>query len=146
MDKYTSERQAVIDLYRKHGLRARHIPIHPDLYAMLREWHQGADSAYIVSYRGHRLTRIQDGFRRAVRRAGLSGITPYSLRHAFATHSLLSTGNLRAVSSILGHSSPRITAEVYTATSGEIERAVVDRMPSVTHTSHNATNIATDCK
>ena len=116
---------------RKHGLSSRHVPIHPDLFALLLQWRAGSDSDFIVSYRGRRLTRIQDGFQRAVYRAGLRGITPYSLRHAFATNSLLATGNLRAVSSILGHSSPRITAEVYTATSGEIERAVVERVPSV---------------
>jgi integrase len=53
-------------------------------------------------------------------------ITPYSLRHSFATYSLEAGANLKDVSTMLGHSSIRITADTYAHTSDERKVFVVN--------------------
>jgi len=69
---------------------------------------------------GHTSTNtVRKVFHKAVAAAGITkGITPHSLRHAFATH-LIETGtDVTVVQALLGHKSLR-TTEVYTHTSVE---------------------------
>jgi site-specific recombinase XerD len=40
--------------------------------------------------------------------------SPHELRHAFATHMIVKTGNMKGVSEMLGHSSIRMTEQIYT--------------------------------
>jgi site-specific recombinase XerD len=40
--------------------------------------------------------------------------SPHNLRHCFATHLIKKTGNMKAVSDMLGHSSTRMTEQIYT--------------------------------
>ena len=57
--------------------------------------------------------RVEDRLGELCAAAGIKRITPHQLRHYFATHMLNDGANLKAVSQILGHSSPSITASVY---------------------------------
>jgi site-specific recombinase XerD len=40
--------------------------------------------------------------------------SPHNLRHAFATHMIIKTGNMKAISEMLGHSSVQMTEQIYT--------------------------------
>ena len=42
------------------------------------------------------------------------GFPPHDLRHCFATHMIKKTGNMKAVSQMLGHSSIQMTEKIYT--------------------------------
>lgn len=50
---------------------------------------------------------------RAAERAGIDHLSPHTLRHTFATRYLQGGGNIYILSKILGHSSVRITEQVY---------------------------------
>ncbi|MBT9591536.1 MAG: tyrosine recombinase XerC [Thiobacillus sp.] len=72
--------------------------------------------ALFVSQRGSRLTprSVQLRLNRWAMQAGLGQhVHPHMLRHAFATHVLQSSGDLRAVQEMLGHASIS-TTQVYT--------------------------------
>ncbi|HUX29323.1 MAG TPA: tyrosine recombinase XerC [Thiobacillus sp.] len=73
-------------------------------------------AALFVSQRGTRLTprSVQLRLNRWALQAGLGQhVHPHMLRHAFATHVLQSSGDLRAVQEMLGHASIS-TTQVYT--------------------------------
>ncbi len=73
-------------------------------------------AALFISQRGSRLTprSVQLRLDRWARQAGLGQhVHPHMLRHAFATHVLQSSGDLRAVQEMLGHASIS-TTQVYT--------------------------------
>lgn len=66
----------------------------------------------------------------AARKAGLTGVNVHTLRHSAATHWLEQGVHLRAVSDLLGHSSTRITGDVYAHTSNETAERAMDLMGS----------------
>jgi integrase/recombinase XerC len=79
------------------------------------EAHEHTDALFI-SQRGSRLTprSVQLRLNRWALQAGLSQhVHPHMLRHAFATHVLQSSGDLRAVQEMLGHASIS-TTQIYT--------------------------------
>lgn len=45
--------------------------------------------------------------------------SPHELRHCFATHMIVKTGNMKGVSEMLGHSSVQMTEQIYTHISTE---------------------------
>jgi integrase len=58
-------------------------------------------------------------------------LSPYSMRHAFATHLLEAGSSLKDVSDLLGHSSIRVTADTYLHISEERKTTQVDRLESM---------------
>lgn len=74
------------------------------------------ESALFVGRRGKRLTprAIQQRFRQwGIKQGIASRVHPHKLRHAFASHLLESSGDLRAVQELLGHADIS-TTQVYT--------------------------------
>ena len=60
----------------------------------------------------------------AAQKAGLDGVNVHTLRHSAATHWLENGTHLRAVADLLGHSSTRITGDVYAHTATSRVRAM----------------------
>ena len=105
------------------GRKTRIVPVGRQALAALAAWlplrlplARADTAALFISQRGTRLSprSVQLRLNRWARLAGLSQhVHPHLLRHAFATHVLQSSGDLRAVQEMLGHASIS-TTQVYT--------------------------------
>lgn len=105
------------------GNKTRIVPVGHQALAALAAWlphrqslAQADTAALFINRRGTRLTprSVQLRLNRWAQLAGLSQrVHPHMLRHAFATHVLQSSGDLRAVQEMLGHASIS-TTQVYT--------------------------------
>lgn len=105
------------------GRRERTVPVGRMAREALRDWlaerpglAAPAEPALFVSVRGGRLSNraVQSRIAQAGLQAGLGErLHPHRLRHAFASHMLESSGDLRAVQELLGHAD-LATTQIYT--------------------------------
>jgi integrase/recombinase XerD len=90
------------------------------------------ETAVFVNHRGKRLTR--QGFWLILKayadQAGISDITPHTLRHSFAAHMLGEGENLRRVQELLGHASIS-TTQIYTQLNASNQRNDPNRVVSI---------------
>ncbi len=66
---------------------------------------------------------------RAARRVGLSGVTPHTLRHCYATHMLENGAPLKVVQELLGHDSIAATQRYLKITPSQIKKSYLSAHP-----------------
>jgi integrase len=126
-----------VESAKKNGLATRQISLHPDLHRLLKTWYTADKSltttpATIIHYKGQPIGTLKRSWATAKRKAGITRrLRPYDMRHAFATHALRGSADLKAVSEVLGHSRPDTTIRIYQHGSAEMQRQAVEKLPSV---------------
>ena len=103
------------------GSKARLVPVGRFAQSAIDKWLEGRkkistiDKALFVNLRGGRISSrsIQERIKNLALMQGLPPVNPHMLRHSFATHLLESSGDLRSIQELLGHSSLS-TTQIYT--------------------------------
>jgi len=103
------------------GSKTRLVPVGRCAQSAINKWINKrktlatVDEALFVNLRGKRISArsIQERIKHLALRQGLPPVNPHMLRHSFATHLLESSGDLRSIQELLGHSSLS-TTQIYT--------------------------------
>src|SRR6266511_712155 len=103
-------RTRTITLTKTKNNEPRILPINAQLADVLRRIPRHVESPYVFCDRdGRSYDRVDNGFRRAGKRAGIVDVRFHDLRHTFASQLIMRGANLRSVQKLLGHKTGKMT-------------------------------------
>jgi len=101
-----------IEVIHTKNNKTRFVPLNDDMVTLLGGLRRDSDYVFL-SARGKPLKSVRKPFESALKRTGISGFRFHDLRHTFASHYVMSGGDILSLKAILGHSSMRMV-ERYT--------------------------------
>jgi integrase len=120
----------IIELTPKSSNSQRKIPLTNALKEKLLKLKERSVSEYVISNKRKALEprTIAYRFQMIRKQIGLEKFSFHSLRHTFATRCLEAGGNIATISSLLGHSSTKMTLDCYTNSFFSEERQLVEKL------------------
>ncbi|MGX7245548.1 tyrosine-type recombinase/integrase [Enterococcus quebecensis] len=120
----------IIEVTPKSNNSQRKIPIVESLKKQLLELQKVSTSDYVISNKHKALEPRTIAYRFQIirKKIGLENFSFHSLRHTFATRCLEAGGNIATISSLLGHSSTKMTLDCYTNSFFTEERKLVEKL------------------
>ena len=108
----------------------RTIPVPDFLQTLIEPFRRGADDYFLgTPSRPIVEPRVMHyRLKRFLKAAEITGVSAHNLRHTFATIAAASNMQLRVLSEILGHSSTKITADIYLHPSLELKRKSINAL------------------
>ncbi|MCA9304970.1 MAG: site-specific integrase [Phycisphaerales bacterium] len=85
------------------------VPLTPSLHPLLERAIASSQSGHVIEYKGLPVKSIKTAFKATCRRAGLSGVTLYTLRHTGATWAASRGVPMRQLGGMMGHSEITMT-------------------------------------
>lgn len=120
----------IIDAPPKSATSDRELPLPAVLLSQLRAA-RGHPSAYVCPLTP---SGLNTAHRKLVARLGLPHIPLHGLRHTMATACIRHGGDMRALQSVLGHSSYAVTADRYTHPDRSMLLSAIDAGPALCYT------------
>lgn len=112
----------------------RLIPLNDYATALCKQWYVMNPSAFVLTGEANRYIEprtMQNKLKRYTEACGLTGVHFHVLRHTFATRCVEVGFEIKSLSEILGHSSPRITLERYVHSSMELKRDNMNKLAAI---------------
>ncbi|MBE6942538.1 MAG: site-specific integrase [Ruminococcaceae bacterium] len=125
LDPKSVQKTRVVITAPKSGCSFRIVPLTDQAAALCRAHLCGDPEAYVLT--GSRETymeprALQYRFQKYASACGLEGVHFHTLRHTFATRCVEAGFEIKTLSEIMGHASPKITLERYVHSSMELKR------------------------
>ncbi len=97
---------------------------------------QDISNALFISKKGNRLAirTIEDNFKKIIKKQNFNlhfNITCHTLRHSFASHLNDEDVDILVIQDLLGHATPRTTADYYIHPSEKKVREALEKLPGV---------------
>ena len=107
----------------------RTIPVPRQLLSLLKRQQLSTDE-YLMTGTIHYTEprNVQRRFKNILKKCDLPPVTFHSLRHSFATRCIEKGADSKALSEILGHSSVKITLDIYVHSNMEQKREYINQM------------------
>jgi len=126
------------------GNKQRPLHLDDEMMAILTQWialrkqflNQDTSNALFISKKGNRLAirTMEDNFKKIVKKLNFKvhfNITCHSLRHAFASHLNDEDVDILVIQDLLGHATPKTTADYYIHPSEKRVRDALEKMSGV---------------
>jgi integrase len=119
----------ILNVFAPKTQKIRGIPINAEARKVLEYWVLGKRNEFVFynPETGKPFVDLKNGFIRACRKAGITGVTWHTLRHTFASRLVDRGVDIVTVKELLGHSSITVTMR-YTHTNLESKRAAVEKL------------------
>ena len=131
LDANEPEKTKVVISDPKSNHGARIIPLTKDVLLLCKSRWCNEGSAFVLTGETERYIEpraMQYRLNRYTKDCGLGGVHFHTLRHTFATRCVEVDFELKSLSEILGHASPRITLERYVHSSTELKRTNMEKL------------------
>jgi len=126
------------------GNKRRSLYIDDEMTAILTQWiavrkqflNYDISNALFISKKGNRLAirTIEDNFKKIIKKLNINvpfNVTCHTLRHSFASHLNDEDVDILVIQDLLGHATPRTTADYYIHPSEKKVREALEKLPGV---------------